>query len=510
MQPEKRMMTIIFLSLLLVTIIGIMDMIRFFRKDFMRSEEKNQDFIARVRRQRIESSNVTESINSMDRMEDFDWMTYIDRYVDLQRNNITNREEAVRHFQHFGQFEGRVFPRIRLNRPCYAAGIEKMSNYINDHAYLSFESRAPSQPGQDLLFVSYNVEESIQYDIGYNNLMIFLFSIQSTLERASVNPRVLLKGNTSSQSGIRCFYWLNVIGNNKYHELDKLSFRYRNLAVINWASGPSTFYNHMRSLSVVRGIIEIKFSTVFLLSNRLRGPHTTLAPTSWILNLLTLFRNECIYKKCLLVTNIDQLPSLNGAFFSSTLIPLLPTIEQLKDQHKLRQQNDYDWWSNNISHALYMHQVFVGLWIESQIIPLPSTFSTFSSIWCESFLFRSHEVSQLCEAIYQKKDLNIDSLMPLDSVVSKALEHSSFPIKSPEVVPCSPSYYHLTVEHQKEISHPWSQLLPSESTPTINPAICLLVRTARLHDIEEDSLPGIHAYHRHRKTGVQDLIECKE
>ena len=45
-------------------------------------------------------------------MDNFDWKTYINNYVDLQNAKIDTKEKALAHWNKFGKKEGRTFTKI--------------------------------------------------------------------------------------------------------------------------------------------------------------------------------------------------------------------------------------------------------------------------------------------------------------------------------------------------------------------------------------------------------------
>ncbi len=486
---EKEMILTLFMFVLLLALINLI-WFHYDRSKLMKFSAYERRDSSSKPRKRIRDNLPR---NQTSRMEDFDWLTYIELYIDLQQHNVSTRSQAVEHYQKFGRFEGRVYPRYNPDKPNHANGIEKLSRYVNDMAYLgTSQVQQNNKKGIKPILIIYNIENFQDSDTAYNNLQIFLVSIKQYLIP-------IHKGDSVQLYSV--FIWINVIETMRTYELENFVSKYLNIDAIRWDTNPSSIYSHLRTLKLLQSIIEIKFSSVLFLSNSLRGPLTPTNNLDWIASLQPAKEKKYVVRAVFPCDKSAKTVALNlaldGLSITTNLISRLPIHQNFESNLLFSPNSEEDKVNALLFSPLEQFVVFNGSlypYNTKQSFCNPPMSSLFSRVLPVSTHYNQEEKLQVYQEQYPEVKLRMPELKNKGTFYSLYQQFSQevrTPIKSStSIEQTTPNCSQLQkIDKEKE------------------EVICFLVRSCSIHHMNKRQRKN--PYEQIIEMGIKDIISSK-
>lgn len=443
-----------------------------------------------------------EEVRTSPLLAEFDWKAYCQIYPDLPLNKIDTEEKVRRHYLEFGVSEGRQFPKVKPEEPFFTQTKEKLANYIK---FLD-DLQLPVLERTFVVFHIGRIDPRNSIEVILNNLRIF----QSAM---------LL--DSDGKHGL--FYLFNIVDG-----ADNMLFRYVdgsnfNTAINIWTATPSDIYTHLRTLSIFSDVILKSFGSVFFLNNGVRGPLTHRAEGQWIkpFHQLLFANNVGIVGATM---SCELAPHIQTHFFGirSQVVPIVtkeydafrtfeswPALIRYYEVGltELIQRSGY-----NISSLFYNHRLghpyFTGQCISAVKFVNDHTVDN-PSRWCD---ITTEEVvlykwggdmlrtnGFICD---QTKVRMKNTLLALSKEVPAKYE-----LEIPETLRGG-SHFDLFKQYEQEM---FRETLLANQPPApakrlkMTDKVCLLVRTASMHDIQKN----VSLMNRDVFDGLDNFIKCK-
>jgi hypothetical protein len=469
------------------------------------------------------TSITKEQVNTSPLLQDFDWKAYCQLYPDLPNNGINTEFLARKHFLEFGVHEDRLFPKTRPNAPGYSLALIKLHDFIRSMDELAI----PILERSFLIFHIGKIDGKNSIEVIINNLKIF----QSAMELDS-----------GRKSGI--FYWFNIVEgqDNMLHRF--INATNSNSAIGTWTATPSDIYTHLRTLSLLADTLQRSFSSTFFLNNGVRGPIILRSEGEWIQpfrKLLFSHNNGMVGSSF----SCELAPHVQTHFFGirTTLIPLItktydafhtfdswPALIRFYEigLSELVQRSGY-----NISSLLYQKRLqqdyFTGYcltavkFINDHTVENPSRWCDIAIEevvfykWGGDMLRTNSFICDATKALMRSTLLTLANAMPSEVRLEipetlrggsrvdlfKQFEQEMFR----ETLELSRSQPQPLVSIQSATGRPSmrSKLRQRSDRKRMTDKVCLLVRTASVHDIQRNA----SLMNRDVFNGVDNFIRCK-
>jgi hypothetical protein len=443
--------------------------------------------------------------------EEFDWRAYIELYPDLVKS-LTTKEESIFHYVSSGSKEDRVFPKILPEQPGLQTAHKKLISFVK-----SLESRNVGM--EDRTLIVYNVDigdEFSSYEVTINNVRVFLSAVS-------------LDSSPNSNN----FYWFNVLGdhNKFFGDLNNFQQQYANVAVVERTIAPHDVFVFVRTLGLVKHILENKFGSVMLVSNGARGPFNNRKDGGWLQP----------FHKLLFQNNVGMV----GATLSCEIAPHIQThafiirtqlVNTILSEYNNFKKAENDNWKAeryelgfskivqaagyNVSSLLYANRMQKA-YFDNNCLPGLKQFLDIPEIlnplrWCDikadeiAFFRWGGEILRIPEGLVCDKTIQHMQEQLL-------LLHQESPdanLLVPEVMKGG-KLFDLYKSYNDEM---WRDYVTQTENKTIdysslNNKVCFLMRTAQMHDLADPlgnkNLTTIPITDIVADTGIQDIIKCK-
>jgi hypothetical protein len=209
-------------------------------------------------------------------MENFDWRAYLQLNPDLFRAGLNTEDQVWQHYRVIGIGEGRHSQTTSPLNSSYAAGLEKLRNYIQAKRDLE------EIPVEKTNFVLYHLEDiessSNSIAVTFNNVKLFASAVR--------------RNDLDVFAAQNAFYWINVASVSYNPLADLFPTNNPNVALVNWEIDGGVMNSHIDTLTRLSPLIQADFSAVFFLSSGVRGPFEKRGQGDWMVPYRTLLEPE--------------------------------------------------------------------------------------------------------------------------------------------------------------------------------------------------------------------------
>jgi hypothetical protein len=436
---------------------------------------------------------------------EFDWIAYLEMNPDIDRQSWS-REGAAEHYFTRGYEESRVFPSIYPNQPSYGHSIEKLMKFVQTLS----DKKVPVEKRTLIILHVGTIDPAVySLKVVINNLRIFNYAVSRDSGPESTN-----------------FYWLNINGG-KGNMISYLpSDQQWNVAKLEWSASSSDSLMHLRTLNVVKNTLELNFGSVMFLNSTVRGPMVYRENGEWVEEFRKLLSKE---------HNVGMAgPSLNCAgvphvqthayIMRTQLIPSLlaeyTAFRRYEDwmQMTRRQQVDLAQFVTkqgwNITALLYKKRLNKP-YFDDKCIAVPEAKKDVRSMdptrWCD---LKAEELIlyKYGGEVTRRADVLCDSTktyMREELIRLSENEMNSSGLIVPETLRSGPSF-DLFKQYDLEIYRDHVAAVERQKNPVVNRKdeeankVCLLVRTAKLHESQPPSYYGETI----NSGSIQEIIQC--
>lgn len=443
--------------------------------------------------------------------EEFDWRAYIELYPDLVKS-LSTKEESIFHYVSSGSKEERVFPKILPEQPGLQTAHKKLISFVK-----SLDSRNVKMENRTMIV--YNVDfgdEFSSYEVMTNNFRIFLSAVS-------------LDSSPNSNN----FYWFNVLGdhNKFFGHLNNFQQQYLNVAVVERTIAPHDIFVFVRTLGLVKHILESKFGSVMLLSNGARGPFHDRKNGLWLQPFhKLLFQNNVglvgATLSCEISTHVQTHAFIIRTQLVNTIISEYNNFKKAENDNwkqeryelgftKIIQSAGYNisalLYANRMQKPFFDNNCLPGL---KQFLDIPEILNPLR--WCDikteeiAFFRWGGEILRIPESLVCDKTIQYmqQQLMVLNE------ESPEANLLVPEVMKGG-KLFDLYKSYNDESLRDYVTHKENSTTDfaSLNNKVCFFMRTAQMHDLADPlgnkNLTTIPITDIVADTGIQDIIKCE-
>jgi hypothetical protein len=437
--------------------------------------------------------------------DEFDWTAYLEMNPDISRHYST-REGAAEHYINHGHKEGRVFPSLYPNQPSLSTAMKKLMNFCR----IIQRRNIPVDQRTFIIFHVGIIDSQNSLEVVINNLRIFNFAMR--------------KDATNSHN----FYWFNIIGGKDNNMVDYLpSDNQWNVVKLEWLVSPSDILMHLRTLNVVKHTLQIHFGSVMFLNNGVRGPMMYREDGQWVNEFRKLLSDEHHVGMAGPTLSCEVAPHIQTHFLimRTRLVPALiqeyTTFHRFDDWPELIRHYEvgmsqfimrHGW---NISSLMYSKRLN-KTYFDGYCIPVTNAHRNGilnnPSRWCdvqpEELIMYKFGGEMLRVSGFVCEDVR--RYMRDELIRLHGNEMKNEQLILPETLKGGPTF-DLFKQYDLEIHHDHLSKELRKTQPVVNrrdetaDKVCLLVRTAKMHEIKQSSPYGESV----ASGSIDEIVACK-